>query len=127
MQALEDKYWDQLEALAQNIQASPTLATYLDEEEEELYNQLRQEFEGRLSELHHQVAAEAPLQLAAFEKAILDPSFEGLYLPRVLGYSVLRGEINDNHRYVRPNDHFKEVLLAICRSPHFEMLRKRSA
>lgn len=125
MQALEDKYWEQLEALAQNIQASPTLATYLEEEEEEFYNQLRQEFEGRLSELHHQVAAEAPLQLAAFEKAILDPSFEGLYLPRVLGYSVLRGEINDNHRYVRPNDHFKEVLLAICRSPHFEMLRKR--
>ncbi|MFN4080635.1 MAG: hypothetical protein ACK4NS_07015, partial [Saprospiraceae bacterium] len=36
-----------------------------------------------------------------------------------------RGEINDQYRYVRPNEHFKEILLAICHSPHFELLKKR--
>ena len=56
---------------------------------------------------------------------MLEPAFEGLYLPRVLGFAVLRPEINDQYRYVRPNDHFKDILLAICQSPHFDQLKKR--
>lgn len=99
------------------------LAQYLDEEEDDVYNQLRQEFEPQLSDLHHQVAAEAPLQLVTFEKYLLEPAFEGLYLPRVLGFAVLRGEITDQYKYVRPNDHFKDILLAICQSPHFDQLK----
>lgn len=125
MQPLDEKYYNRLNEIAAEIQDSPVLAQYLEEEEDELYNTLRLEFEPALSELHHQVAAEAPLQLVTYEKYLLEPAFEGLYLPRVLGYSVLRGEINDQYRYVRPNDHFKDILLAICQSPHFEQLKKR--
>ncbi len=125
MQALDEKYYTRLNEIAAAIQESPNLAAYLEEEEDEAYNALRQEIEPALSELHHQVAAEAPLQLVTFEKYLLDPLFEGLYLPRVLGYAVLRGEINDQYRYVRPNDHFKDILLAICQSVHFEQLKKR--
>jgi hypothetical protein len=125
MQVLDEKYYERLSALAEAIQASPDLAQYLEEEEDEQYNALRQEFEPQLSVLHHQVASDAPLQLVAFERFLLEPPFEGLYLPRVLGFSVLRGEISDQYRYVRPNDHFKDILLAICRSPHFDQLKKR--
>jgi len=125
MQTLSEQYQTRLDEIASQIQAAPVLAQYLDEEEDELYNELRQEFEPAISELHHLVAAEAPLQLVAIEKALLSEIFEGLYLPRILGYSVLRGEITDQHRYVRPNDHFKDILLAICNSPHFDQLKKR--
>lgn len=125
MQALSDHFYDKLNEIAADIQESPVLAQYLEEEEDELYNTLRLEFEPRLSELHHQVAAESPLELVTFERFLLEPVFEGLYLPRILGYAVLRGEINDQVRYVRPNDHFKDILLAICKSPHFDQLRKR--
>lgn len=125
MQPLDDKYYDRLNEIAAAIQDSENLALYLEEEEDDYYNALRTEFEPMLSELHHQVAAEAPLQLVTFEKYLLEPPFEGLYLPRILGYAVLRGEINDQYKYVRPNDHFKEILLAICKSVHFEQLKKR--
>lgn len=125
MQPLDDKYYDRLNDIAASIQESSILEQYLEEEEDELYNQLRQVFEPQLSDLHHQVASEAPLQLVTFEKYLLEPPFEGLYLPKVLGYAVLRNEINDQYKYVRPNDHFKDILLAICRSPHFEQLKKR--
>lgn len=125
MQPLDEKYYNQLTEIAGLIQESPVLAQYLEEEEDEQYAELRQEFEPMLSQLHHVVAAEVPLQLVTFEKYLLDPLFEGLYLPRVLGYAVLRGEINDQFRYVRPNDHFKDIVLAICKSPHFEQLKKR--
>ncbi|MCB0528640.1 MAG: hypothetical protein KDC61_10785 [Saprospiraceae bacterium] len=125
MQPLDDQYRKRLDEIAKAIQAAPALEQYLEEEEDDFYNELRQEFEPPLSELHHQVAAEAPLQLVAFERALLEPAFEGLYLPRVLGYAVLRGEVNDQYRYVRPNDHFKEILLAICKSVHFDQLKKR--
>lgn len=125
MQSLDEKYYDRLNDLAASIQESPDLALYLEEEEDEYYNNLRLAFEPSLSELHHQVASEAPLQLVTFEKYLLEPVFEGLYLPRVLGYAVLRPEINDQYRYVRPNDHFKDILLAICQSPHFDQLKKR--
>lgn len=122
---LDDQYYDRLNDLAVAIQESPILAQYLEEEEEEQYNLLRQEFEPQLSHLHHQVAAEAPLQLVTFEKYLLEAAFEGLYLPRVLGFAVLRSEINEQYKYVRPNDHFKDILLAICQSPHFDQLKKR--
>ncbi len=125
MQPLDEQYYNRLNDIAAAIQEAPALAQYLEEEEDEFYNELRQEFEPMLSLLHHQVAAEAPLQLVTFEKYLLEPVFEGLYLPRVLGYAVLRGEINDQYRYVRPNDHFKDILLAICLSVHFEQLKKR--
>ena len=125
MQPLDEKYYDRLNEIAHAIQESPALAQYLEEEEDESYNELRQEFEPMLSQIHHEVAANAPLQLVTFEKTLLEPAFEGLYLPRILGYAVLRGEINDQYRYVRPNDHFKDILLAICQSVHFEQLKKR--
>jgi hypothetical protein len=125
MQDLDEKYYSRLQEIAGAIQESPVLAQYLEEEEDELYNELRQQFEPHISELHHLVAAEVPLQLVTFEKYLLNDLFEGLYLPRVLGYAALRGEINDQYRYVRPNDHFKDVLLAICNSPQFEQLKKR--
>jgi hypothetical protein len=125
MQPLDDKYYERLEAIAVAIQESEYLAQYLEEEEDEFYNSLRLTFEPMLSELHHQVAAEAPLQLVTFEKYLLEAPFEGLYLPRILGFAVLRGEVNDQYKYVRPNDHFKEILLAICKSVHFDQLKKR--
>jgi hypothetical protein len=122
---LDEQYYTQLNTIAAAIQNAPQLAEYLEEEDDEQYNNLRLLYEPYLSELHHLVAAEQPLQLPTFEKTLLDPIFEGLYLPRILGYAVLRGEINDQYRYVRPNDHFKEILIAICMSPHFDQLRKR--
>lgn len=125
MQELDEKYYSRLQEIAAAIQESPSLAQYLEEEEEELYSEVRQQFEPYLSEIHHLVAAEAPLQLVTLERYLLNELFEGLYLPRVLGYAVLRGEINDQYKYVRPNDHFKDVLIAICSSPHFEQLKKR--
>jgi hypothetical protein len=125
MQSLDDQYYDRLNEIAAAIQDSESLAQYLDEEEDESYNDLRTAFEPMLSALHHQVASEAPLQLVTFEKYLLEPPFEGLYLPRILGFSVLRNEITDQYKYVRPNDHFKEILIAICKSVHFEQLKKR--
>ncbi len=125
MQSLDDKYYDRLNEIAAAIQDSDNLAQYLEEEEDEFYNELRTKFEPMLSVLHHQVASEAPLQLVTFEKYLLEPPFEGLYLPRILGYSVLRGEVTDQFKYVRPNDHFKDILIAICKSVHFEQLKKR--
>ena len=68
MQPLDEKYYDRLNELAASIQESPDLAQYLEEEEDEFYNNLRQEFEPQLSALHHLVASEAPLQLVTFEK-----------------------------------------------------------
>ena len=125
MQALDEQYYDRLNEIAAAIQESENLKLYQEEEEDENYNSLRMEFEPQISELHHRVAAEAPLQLVAFEKTLLLDPFEGLYLPRILGFAVLRGEINDQFRYVRPNDHFKDILIAICKSVHFDQLKKR--
>ena len=126
MHPLEKKYKIKLDSVATAIQSSPILEQYLEEEEDELYSQLRDEFEPQLAELHMEVAAEAPLQLNSWETSILEERFEGLYIPRILGYAVLRGEVNSQYSYVRPNDHFKEILLAVCLSPHFDQVRKRS-
>ncbi|MCS7036217.1 MAG: hypothetical protein RMJ33_06820 [Saprospiraceae bacterium] len=125
MQPLDDKYYERLNEIAYTIQESELLRHYWEDESEENYLLLRQAYEPAIAQLYHEVAEHAPLQLLELEKTLLNPVFEGLFLPRILGYSVLRGEINEQYRYVRPNDHFKEVLLAICNSVHFDHLKKR--
>ncbi|GAB5554356.1 MAG: hypothetical protein Sapg2KO_39470 [Saprospiraceae bacterium] len=122
---LDQEYLQQLEAIATEIQGSEELAKYLDTEEDEDFLLLKDLYEPRIGLIHNEVARKQPLQLIPFELVLLDPVFEGLYLPKILGFSVLRGEVNDNYKYIRPQDHFKEVLLAICQSANFDILKKR--
>lgn len=125
MIALDKSYKEELKEIIQQVQTSDHLKQYLDEEAEEFYNALKDEFEPALEALHLKVAESDPLQLIALEQAMLDTSLEGLFLPRLLGYSVLRGAVNDQYKYLRPQEHFKDVLMAICNSFNFEILSQR--
>lgn len=125
MKELDAQYAKSLTAIKESIQASPHLQAYLDEEEEAHYELLKQDFEPQIEELHAQVAQNDPLQLEAFELILLDAAYEGLFLPRILGYSVLRGAISDDYKYIRPQEHFKKILLSICNSFNFDILKNR--
>lgn len=125
MEKLDNKYLTHLENIKSGIQSSEILSRYLEDEEEEVYNELRAHFEPQIDELHAKVASENPLQLIDFEEQLLDDGFEGLYLSRVLGYCVLRGEINTFVKYSRPQDHFKNVLLKVCNSSNFDLIKLR--
>src|SRR4029078_10559557 len=109
MEKLDKKYQDELDVLKGEIRESELLATYLEDEEEASYQALRDAFEPQIEALYERIADDHPLELTIFESALLDPDFEGLYLSRVLGFSVLRGEIDEEYHYKRPQDHFKEV------------------
>jgi len=123
MEKLDTKYQDELDTLKGAIRESELLAVYLEDEEEASYQALRDEFEPQIEALYERVADEHPLQLTILESVLLDPDFEGLYISRVLGFSVLRGEIDSEYHYRRPQDHFKEVLLAIADSSNFEWIK----
>ncbi|MFZ4545334.1 MAG: hypothetical protein ACOYOA_14880 [Saprospiraceae bacterium] len=126
MLPLSQDYIEQLEAIAGSIQESEQLAQYMESEEEEDYKVLQQMYEPILAELHLEVAKNDPLQLIAFEKVLLDPAFEGLFLPKILSYSILRGEVSTHDcKYTRQQDHFKDILTSIIQSPNFEWLKKR--
>lgn len=126
MQVLDPHYKLSLENIKATIQASEELATYLDTEEEDDYKALYEAYEPQIDAVYTVVADAHPLQLVELEEALLDAEYEGLYLPRVLGYSVLRGAVDSRRvKYVRPQDHFKEVLAAIVNSANFEVLKRR--
>lgn len=98
--------------------------SYLEEETPELYKTLQEAYEPLVAEIYQEVADDHPLQILELEKVLLNPFFEGLFLPRILGYSVLRGEINEEIKYSRPQEHFKEVLVAIANSTNFDVMNK---
>lgn len=125
MQNLDQKYAVELDTIKGAIQSSDLLSAYLDDEEEESYNVLREAFEPQIETVFQKVAADNPLQLVSFEKHLLDQDYEGLYLSKVLGYTVLRGEVDDLYRYKMPQDHFKDILLAICLSSNFDLIGMR--
>ncbi len=125
MKSLDKKYQSELDAILKKLLASDELAKYLEEEEEDDFMALRSAFEPEIAALYKNVADENPLQLFAFEQALLDPQLEGLYLPRILGFSILRGAFNENYKYYRPQQQFKDILLAICNSANFDLLKKR--
>ena len=125
MENLEQKYAIELDSIKGAIQSSDLLNQYLDDEEDSSYQALRESFEPQIDQIYQKVAADNPLQLISFEQKLLDPEFEGLYLSRILGYAVLRGEVDELFRYKRPQDHFKDVLLAICNSLNFDLISLR--
>ena len=125
MKSLNSDYLAELEEIKKAIQASEILAKYLDEEEEEDYLKMREEFEPSIAEVYKKVAANHPLQLLSLEKTLINEEFEGMYITRILGFAVLRGERNENYKYVRPQAHFEEILLAVCNSSNFDIIRKR--
>ncbi len=126
MEKLDKKYIDQLDALQNEMMEMEAYNQFLDTEEEEHYNELQEIMGPKISALYHQVANERPLQLLEFERALLKDELEGMFLPRMLGYTVMRGVINKNtYKYILSQEHFKEVLVNICNSPNFEYLRSR--
>ena len=125
MEKLDPKYQMELDTLRGVIQSSDALATYLDDEEEASYHAIREAFEPQIENLFERVAENHPLQLTTLESALLHTDFEGLYLPKILGFSVLRGEIDSDYHYKRPQDHFKEVLLAVADSSNFEWIKNK--
>lgn len=125
MEMLDNKYQIELDSIKGAIQSSDLLVQYLEDEEEESYQALREAFEPSIEAVYEKVASENPLQLISLEEQLLDSGFEGLYTARILGYAVLRGEIDELYRYKRPQDHFKKVLLAICASPNFDLIQMR--
>jgi len=126
MKELDQSYIDRLDQIKQEIQSSELLSKFLEEEEEEMFKEFQLKFEPSLDNLHMEVAQNHPLQLEAFEERLLDDGFEGLYLPRILGYSVMRGLINSEYKYVRPQAHFKNILMKICNSANFENIKTRT-
>ena len=125
MEDLLQDYKAKLDAIKAAIQNSEELTAYLDEEEEEQYRALIEKFEGQIHEIYMEVANNHPLQIVSLENLLLDPEFEGLYLPKALGYTVLRGQINENVEYERPQKHFKKVLEFINGSSNFDQIKKR--
>jgi len=126
MEKLDKKYIDQLVALKEEMMQLDAYSQFLDTEEEEYYNELQDQMGPKISALYHQVSTERPLQLLEFERALLDDELEGMFLPRMLGYTVMRSVINyDTYKYILSQEHFKEVLVNICNSPNFEYLRSR--
>ena len=125
MQEVNQQYLQALEAIKQQIQQSDILQKFLEEEEEELYVQLKDTYEPHITQIYEHLAENFPLQIEPFEKALLDEQLEGLFLPKILGYAVLRGILDEHYKYIRPQEHFKDILVTICNSSNFELIKKR--
>ena len=125
MKPLDPRYKEQIDNIKQTIQASDLLSTYLETEEESDYKALIEYFEPQIQEVYNKVADNDPLQLLSLEIEILDDRLEGLFLPRILGYSVLRGAINEDYKYIRPQLHFRDILSFICESVYFDYVKTR--
>ena len=125
MKDLDLEYKNEIQTILNDIVTSEEHANYLETEEDEQYQALRTAFEPRIEALHRKVSMESPMQIVALERALLNEEMEGLYLSKLLGYSVLRGELNERLKYLRPQDHFKDILLAICGSANFDHIKAR--
>lgn len=125
MEVLSENFKNHLEQIKTAIQHSELLSLFLEEESGEVYKQMIDVFEPPISELYELVADNFPLQIISLEKELLNPDFEGMFLPRILGYSVLRGELNDNYKYKIPQNHFRDILSEICNSANFEFIKLR--
>ncbi len=125
MEALQKDYLDRLTSIKSQIQESEELKSYLDEEGDEEYKALIDKFENEIHQVYTDVADNHPLQVIALEDALLDHDLEALYLPKAMGYTVLRGIKNENWEYERPQKQFKKILEFIISSSNFDQVKRR--
>jgi len=125
MEALDAKYIQELDAIAELIQQSEELTQYLDDEEESSYRELTLKFEPQMEALYQAVADQHPMQIIDLENRMLDDSLEALYTPRLLGFTILRAVVDDNYKFIEPQPQFKKVLLYICQSANFDIIKNR--
>ncbi len=125
MQELNLDYAQRAEDIRAAIQDSEALTTYLESEEPDDYATIKEGYEPHIANLYAEVADDNPLQLEALENILLDSGFEGLFLPRLLGYTTLRPRLNERGQYERPGEHLRKVLLAVAESNAFDELQKR--
>ncbi len=125
MEALDPKYIQELDAIVELVQQSEELNQYLDDEEESSYRELSLKFEPQIEALYQEVANKHPMQLIDLEKRLLDDSLETLYTPRILGFTILRAVVNDDYLFIEPQSHFKMVLMQICQSANFDVVKNR--
>ncbi len=125
MAELNEAYKGHLVKIAEAIQASELFQAFMDTEEEEDYKALQEHFEPAIEQLYVAVADAEPLQLKSLEEQLLNDDFAGLYLPKALGFTILRGQLNPDYKYVQSQNHFRNILLFICNSPNFDILKNR--
>lgn len=125
MEGLALEFKNHIDQLVTSLQGSELLANFIEEESIDVYKQMVEAYEPHLEELYQHVANNHPMQLIDLENSLLNEGLEGLFLPRVLGYSVLRGEIDANYKYKRPQDHFKNILVVVCNSANFDFIKQR--
>ncbi|MGK0388097.1 MAG: hypothetical protein ACI94Y_000825 [Maribacter sp.] len=125
MAELNEAYKDHLLKIAEVINESEELAAFIDTEEPEDYKALQEKFEPAIEELYMAVANDEPLQIQALEEVLLNDDFGGLYLPKVLGFTILRGQLSEKYKYVKSQSHFRNILLFVCNSPNFDALKAR--
>ncbi len=125
MEKLAEKYKKRLDEIKEDIQSSEILERYLEEEDEDDYRELIEAFEQDIDDVYTDVADADPMQIIELENYIMDEGFEGLYIPKLLGYTVLRGVIDKNYQYLRSQPQFRKVILFMCDSTSFEMISLR--
>ncbi len=122
---LEKQYADYLTKYKEAIQSSDLLAQFLDTEEEEDYKAFSGAFEPPLVQLYQTVATDNPLQLMPLEYAFLEAEFEGLMISKILGFAILRGAINDQYHYKRPQEQLADILNFVATSNNFTEISNR--
>jgi len=125
MEVLDKKFKKAIDDIATAVQASEELATYLDTEEYDDYKNLITAYEPQIQVIYDEVAANHPLQLVALEEELLRDDLEGLYLAKVVGYAVLRGEVNESVKYRYPQRHFKNIVNAVAANSNFDVIKQR--
>lgn len=125
MAELNEEYKNYLLNIGEQIQASEEWAAFIETEEQTEYRALQDKFEPAIEQLYISVADNSPLELQALEEVLLNDDFAGLYLPKVLGFTVLRGQLNEKFKYVQSQDHFRNIMLFVCNSPNFDVLKAR--
>ncbi|MEO5583707.1 MAG: hypothetical protein ABIR66_13535, partial [Saprospiraceae bacterium] len=126
MEKLDDKYVEALDDIKARIQSSDTLQSLLEEESELGFQALREEFEPEIHAAYTEIGTLKPLQLLDLEQRLFNEEFEGVYLPKLLGYAVLRGDVNELVKYRRPQDQFALAVKALANCNNFELLKNKT-
>ncbi len=120
---LDSEFITKFEAIKSFMMGHETYQNYIDQIDQESFDAMKATLDPYLMALFNDVAGKAPLQLIALEDLIMDEELEGLFLPEILTFNVLRASVNDKSKFTRTPDRLERIIRFICISPGFDFIK----
>lgn len=122
--SIKATYSKRLDAVKKFLSDSAEYQAYLESEEREEYKAVADKVEPYLQSLYNEIAEKNPMEIIEFEEILTDEALEGIFVDKLMYFTILRASVDENYRFERSQERLEELILFAAQSSSFEAMQR---